>query len=67
MRSTIRFLAYASLVFNITMVLLVVVLPKQWTRPVRRALAPIVLRLWVADSRLWSKVYEDLYMKGNGH
>ena len=59
MKKPIRILAYISLGIHIVM-LLILFLPKEHTKPIRFLLSKIVMKLWVGFSRVWTVIYEDL-------
>ncbi len=58
--------AIANLAFTLFMFVLII-LPRQYTRRIRHALARLVVGAWVGNSRVWSMLHDDLWQKGNGH
>lgn len=58
--------AIANTILNVIMFILVI-LPRDKTRLIRHALAAMVMKLWISDSRLWAMIHDDLWQKGNGH
>jgi hypothetical protein len=47
--------------------LILVLIPREYTRRLRRALGSIVMRQWEVGSNLSSIAYGWLWQKGNGH
>jgi hypothetical protein len=58
--------AIANTLLNVIMFVLII-LPRERTRRIRHALARVVQGGWIASSRLWTMIHEDLWQKGNGH
>lgn len=47
-------------------VLVLILLPRDFTRPIRRVLANVLKGFWVASSRLFSLGHQVMWQKGNG-
>jgi hypothetical protein len=58
--------AIANTLLNVIMFILIV-LPRERTRRIRRALARVAMAGWAGTARVWTMVHEDLWQGGNGH